>query len=301
MSTNSFDGIMTALITPFTKDNLIDWQAFETLLQMQEKAGVQGVVISGTTGESPTLSAQEKLSLIRKARAKLPTTIKVIAGTGGNDTNQSVELSKLAADAGADGLLIVTPPYNKPSSAGLHLHFSNIAASTQLPVMLYHVPSRTAQNLSADVIADLCKIEKVTSVKEASADLGLFSRLIQKTPVNVLSGDDPSFLASLAVGGKGVVSVITNLFPKAFVALYEAFKAGQNDKALAIHNALFSLMEAMFYEPNPAPMKFALSLEGVCLNTLRAPLCPLHPESEERLKELLSKTKKTLKNLGIQS
>jgi 4-hydroxy-tetrahydrodipicolinate synthase len=299
MSVPTFCGIITALITPFTKDNLIDWQAFETLLQMQEDAGVHGVVISGTTGESPTLSAHEKLSLIRKARAKLPTTIKVIAGTGGSDTNQSVELSKLAADAGADGLLVVTPPYNKPSPTGLHLHFSEIAASTQLPIMLYHVPSRTAQNLSADVIADLCKIENVTSVKEASADLGLFSRLVQKTPVNVLSGDDASFLPSLAVGSKGVVSVISNLLPKAFVTMFEAFKAGQNEKALAIHNAIFSLMEAMFCEPNPAPMKFALSMDRVCLNTLRAPLCPIMAQSEERLSVLLAETKQALKNLGI--
>lgn len=299
MNMQTFDGVITALVTPFTKDNLIDWQGFEALLKMQEDAGVHGVVVSGTTGESPTLSAQEKLSLIRKARATLPTTIKVIAGTGGNDTNQSIELSKLAADAGADGLLVVTPPYNKPSPAGLNLHYSEIAASTQLPVMLYHVPGRTAQHLSADVMADLCQISNVTSVKEASADLCLFSRLIQKTSANVLSGDDPSFLASLAVGGKGVVSVITNLFPKAFVKMYEAFKAGENEKALVIHNALFPLMEAMFCEPNPAPMKFALSLEGVCLNSLRAPLCPITKQSEELLKTLLAESKEKLKSVGI--
>jgi 4-hydroxy-tetrahydrodipicolinate synthase len=205
MNTTHFSGVWTAIATPFLENGSIDWPAFEKHLAQQASGGVNGIVISGTTGESPTLTVQEKISLVRKARALLPGTIRIMAGSGGNNTAQSVELSKLCVDAGADSLLIVTPPYNKPSPAGLKLHFQTIADAVDVPLCLYHVPGRTGQSLSAGIIASLTSINRVLAVKEASGDLALYGRVVCQSKADVLSGDDPTYLASLAVGGQGVI------------------------------------------------------------------------------------------------
>jgi 4-hydroxy-tetrahydrodipicolinate synthase len=298
MNETTLTGVMTALITPFQENGQIDWDSFDQLIQQQEAAGVDGIVISGTTGEAPTLEVQEKLALIRRARANVKSSIKIIAGTGNNNTQQSVELSKLAVDAGADALLIVTPPYNKPSLAGLSNHFAMIGKATDCPLILYHVPGRTGQKLSADAMSRLCQIPQIKAIKEASADLVLFSQTKIQSQSIMLSGDDPTYLASLAVGGHGIISVTTNIFPKAFVAMTQAFAKGEHETACQIHEALMPMIEVLFCEANPGPVKAALAMAGLCRNHLRPPLAPVEPENADRIQTVFEQTRKQLSAMG---
>jgi 4-hydroxy-tetrahydrodipicolinate synthase len=294
MNHKLIDGVWTAIATPFSESGAIEWGAFEKHLDQQARGGVSGIVISGTTGESPTLTVQEKISLIRKARAHLPAKVRIMAGSGGNNTAQSIELSKLCVEAGADSLLIVTPPYNKPSSAGLKLHFQMIADNVDVPLCLYHVPGRTGQSLSAASISTLTQISKVQSVKEASGDIALYARLVNTSEASILSGDDPTYLASLAVGGRGVISVVSNIFPEAMVELTRAFNAQQNDKALAIHKVLLPAIDVLFCESNPGPLKAALDIFGLGKNILRAPLAPVTDDNYALIKSTLLSTKEAL-------
>jgi 4-hydroxy-tetrahydrodipicolinate synthase len=299
MNQKNLDGVWTAIATPFMDSGAIDWTAFEKHLEQQAAGGVTGIVISGTTGESPTLTVQEKISLVRKARAILPPKVRIMAGSGGNNTSQSVELSKLCVDAGVDSLLIVTPPYNKPSMAGLRLHFQMISDAVQVPLCLYHVPGRTGQNLAASALATLTKIPRVNAVKEASGDIALYSRLVNSSDVSILSGDDPTYLASLAVGGQGVISVISNIFPAAMVEMTTAFKSHHHEKALAIHKILLPAIDVLFCESNPGPLKAALNVFGLGKNILRAPLAPVVNENYDLIRKTLLNAKSQLaKNVG---
>jgi 4-hydroxy-tetrahydrodipicolinate synthase len=299
MNSSNFNGVWTAIATPFLENGSIDWPAFEKHLAQQAAGGVSGIVISGTTGESPTLTVQEKISLVRKARAILPGTIRIMAGSGGNNTAQSVELSKLCVDAGADSLLIVTPPYNKPSIAGLKLHFQTIADAVAVPLVLYHVPGRTGQSLSASTIASITTVNRVSAVKEASGDLALYGRLVCQSKADVLSGDDPTYLASLAVGGQGVISVVSNIFPAAMVQLTNAFKSQKNDLALSIHKILLPAIDVLFCESNPGPLKAALNIFGLGKNILRAPLAPVTDENFRIIKSTIEKARSELDNLAL--
>lgn len=294
---NSFHGVWTAIATPFADNGSIDWNAFEIHLKEQAAGDVQGIVISGTTGESPTLSVQEKISLLRKARAQLPAKIHVMAGSGGNNTAQSIELSKLCVDAGADSLLIVTPPYNKPSFAGLQKHYQMISDAVTVPLCLYHVPGRTGQLLTPSAIAQLTKIPRVDAVKEASGDIALFSRAVNDSKASFLSGDDPTYLASLAVGGTGVISVVSNVFPKAMVKLTEAFQNKDNARALAIHKVLMPAIDILFCEANPGPLKAAIEIFGWAKNVLREPLAPVTSENYKLIERTLKTAKEQLKDL----
>lgn len=297
-SKNQIRGVWTAIATPFAENGSIDWDAFEKLLEIQVAGDVHGIVISGTTGESPTLSVQEKISLLRKARAKLPANIRVMAGSGGNNTAQSIELSKLCVDAGADSLLIVTPPYNKPSFAGLQKHYEMISAAVHVPLCLYHVPGRTGQLLSHTAIANLTKIPQVNAVKEASGDVALFSRAVNNSSAQFLSGDDPTYLASLAVGGVGVISVVSNVFPKAMVHMTRAFQNKDTVTALAIHKALLPGIDVLFCEGNPGPLKAALHIFGWAKNILREPLAPVTSENYALIERTLRSTEQKLKDLA---
>ncbi len=295
---NDIRGVYTALITPFTRDGSIDWSAFDKLLQLQAEAQVAGVVISGTTGESPTLTVDEKISLFRRARTLLPHSIKVMAGTGGNCTKQSTELSRLAQDAGVDSLLVVTPPYNKPSRAGLRAHFEAIAESVKIPLCLYHVPGRTGQRLSAEDLSYLCEIKSIAAVKEASGDLALFSKASQLSPnVHYLSGDDFTFLPSLSLGGVGVISVVTNIFPKAFVKLKMLACAGNRTTALEIHRTLYEFTELLFVESSPSPTKAILSMLGHIENSLRLPMVGVQPETLSKIQKSYELTSEKLRGL----
>lgn len=297
MNTTHFSGVWTAIATPFLENGSIDWTSFEKHLAQQAAAGITGIVISGTTGESPTLTVQEKISLVRKARAILPASVRIMAGSGGNNTAQSIELSKLCVDAGADSLLIVTPPYNKPSPAGLKLHFQMIADAVSVPLCLYHVPGRTGQSLSAQSIANLTTINRVSAVKEASGDLALYGRLVCQSKSDILSGDDPTYLASLSVGGQGVISVVSNIFPAAMVQMTVAFKSQKNEAALAIHKILLPSIDMLFCESNPGPLKAAMSIFGLGKNILRPPLAPVTDENFRLIKSTIEKAKSELDNI----
>ena len=292
-----FKGVWTAIVTPFKEDHSLDWHAWEKLLELQAQGGVSGVVVSGTTGESPTLTIQEKISLVRKARAALPASIRLMAGSGGNNTEQSVELSRLCVDAGADSLLIVTPPYNKPSPAGLKIHFTTITENVSVPVCLYHVPGRTGQMLSPEVLADLCQIKGIACVKEATGDLAFLTRAINKTKkfgTAFLSGDDITFLPSLVLGGTGVISVLSNVLPGAFVKLFQAWESNDVAEALRLHNILQPLMDVMFCESNPGPVKEALAQAGLISRSLRAPMAPVTGASSALIKASLAATRSAL-------
>lgn len=297
MNTTHFSGVWTAIATPFLENGSIDWTSFEKHLAQQAAAGITGIVISGTTGESPALSVQEKISLVRKARSTLPASVRVMAGSGGNNTAQSIELSKLCVDAGADSLLIVTPPYNKPSLAGLKLHFQMIADAVTVPLCLYHVPGRTGQSLSAQSIASLTAINRVSAVKEASGDLALYGRLVCQSKADILSGDDPTYLASLSVGGQGVISVVSNIFPAAMVQMTAAFKSQKNEAALAIHKILLPSIDILFCESNPGPLKAAMNIFGLGKNILRPPLAPVTDENFRLIKSTIEKAKSELDNI----
>ncbi len=296
-SLNDFRGVWTALATPFRDDQEIDYDAFDRLLAEQEKGRVAGIVIAGTTGESPTLTFQEKLSLVRRARARLSPKVRVMAGSGDNNTKQSVELSRLAEDAGADSLLVVTPPYNKPSLAGLVLHYQAIASAVKLPICLYHVPGRTAQLLTVDQIAALAQIPSLGAIKEATGDVAFFSRVVTRTGLPILSGDDPTYLASLAVGGQGVISVVSNVFPLEMVELTEAFERGDVKKARAIHEALMPAIDALFSEVNPCPLKVALNALGLAKNVLRPPLAPVTAANEDKIRATFATAREQLARL----
>ncbi len=295
---NEFEGVWTAIITPFTRELAVDWPAFDVLMERQVAAGVTGVVVTGTTGEAPTLSAQECLALFRRAKANFGKKIRIMAGVGSNNTSQTVELARLAAESGADALLVVTPPYNKPTVCGLHAHYQAVANAQSKPICLYHVPGRTAQALSPDTIASLTRIENISMVKEASGDLSLFSRsLVKCQETTFFSGDDATFLASLAVGGRGVISVVSNIFPEAWVALYQAFINGNHAKALEIHNCLLPFVDSLFCESNPSPAKAVLAQMGLCENTFRLPLAPVMIETFAALKERYEDTSRKLVGL----
>ena len=297
--TGAFDGVWTAIIAPFLSNGDIDWEAFTSLLRKQNEAKVRGVVVFGTTGESPTLEQKEKVALIEKSREVLDSNIRVMAGAGSNNTRQTVELSQRSEAAGADSLLIVTPPYNKPSMHGLMEHLGAINESVGIPICLYHVPGRTGQFLSVDALCQLSNLSNVACVKEASGDIAFFSRAVAHSSACFLSGDDITYLASLAVGGQGCISVLSNIFPKAVVAMTDSYKSGNIEIAMDLHHAMQPLMDALFVESNPSPTKFLSKHLGLCENYLRLPLTPILANSELHVKTAYESCVGSLKALGV--
>lgn len=293
-------GVWTAIITPFEHSGSIDWKAYETLVQQQVDARVTGIVVSGTTGEAPTLSNDEKIQLIKATRDIAKDRMSIMAGAGGNDTAASIELSQAAIKAGAESLLIVTPPYNKPSHAGLKAHFSAIAKATNAPICLYHVPGRTSQRLTAEAISDLCEIEGVVSVKEASGDITLFTQCVLASRRSIMSGDDFTYLASLAVGGTGCISVASNVFPKAMVSLTAAYFKGDIEKARKLNDVLFPLYEVLFCESNPSPAKACLAARGLCRDHLRLPLVKVTEANKLKIEAVLKQTEENLARLNYE-
>lgn len=292
--------VWTALVTPFLANDEIDWKSFDKLVAEQLTAEVTGLVICGTTGEAPALETSEKLALVERAKKLGGDKLKIMVGTGSNNTQASVELSQQACNAGADSLLVVTPPYNKPSLAGLLKHFEAISQATKAPVCLYHVPGRTAQPLSAEAMKAITEVEGVFSIKEASGDLALYSRVLEACPDKVIfTGDDPTYLPSLSVGGQGVISVLTNAFPKAFVSLSRAYAAGDNDKASQIHKLFFPLIEALFCETNPTPLKYVMEKMGLCSSHVRLPLAPVTKESAKHLDKVLATLHSRLSEVNL--
>jgi 4-hydroxy-tetrahydrodipicolinate synthase len=274
-------GTYTALLTPFTADGeRVDWAALKKLVETQIDAGVEGLVPCGTTGESPTLSHAEHTEVITKviewAKAKNSKTV-IIAGTGSNSTAEAISLTKEAAAAGADAVLSVNPYYNKPVQAGLTLHFQKIADASKVPVVLYNIPGRSAVGMTVDTIATLSKHGNITAIKEATGDLGFMAQVIQATEgrMTLLSGDDNLIMPVLSVGGQGVISVISNVYPKETGDITRDFFAGKLAEAQKKFMKLLPLCKAMFVETNPIPVKFAASKKGLCVNSLRLPMTQL--------------------------
>lgn len=290
------EGIFTALATPFTTEDQIDLQSFKNLLELQKNAKVHGVVPCGTTGESPTLTLEEKKELIRTCLKELQGTgIKVIAGTGSNSTQDTIEFSKWASSEGVDGILVVTPYYNKPTQEGLKKHFLSVAEQVNCEVMPYNVPGRTAVCMSPETICDLAQHPKITSLKEATADLTFMGQVVSQLSKNhqklsLLSGDDPTFLPFLAAGGNGIVSVASNIIPDVLVKIYHEWNEGNFNVAQKTFNEYFELFKNLFIESNPIPVKYALEKKGICSQRVRLPLTPLAQKSQLVLDQILSQT-----------
>ncbi len=282
-------GTYTALVTPF-RDGQIDEPAFTYLLEQQIAAGIDGVIPVGTTGESATLSMEEHLRVIELAVQVVNRRVKVFAGTGSNSTTEAIYLTQQAEKLGADGFLIVTPYYNKPSQAGLFAHYSALAVATALPIITYSVPGRTGMEISIDTMTSLSlKHANIVAIKEAGGSIERFSQLRQALPdrVAILSGDDSMTLPALAVGAVGVISVASNLIPKQVGDMVRAFLAGDAKEAEQMHRKFYPLFRDLFIEANPVPVKTAMARKGWMTEEVRLPLVPLQPQNRSRLEAVL--------------
>lgn len=283
------EGVLPALITPFTKDNRVDKDGIRQNIEFLIDGGVSGVVPCGTTGEAATLSIKEHEKVIEYAVEF--SSVPVVAGTGSNNTSEALELTKFALDAGADAALLITPYYNKPNDDGMLRHFTTIAESVDIPIIIYNVPSRTGINLKPELTAKLAKTNNIVGIKEASGNLDQVTRIIELTKdedFTVLSGDDGLTLPILSIGGTGVISVVANVAPNLVVSMVEAFQKGEQEKARELHLALAPLIRAMFLETNPIPVKKAVELIGLPAGNLRLPLAPISTDNEKKLKAALN-------------
>ncbi len=283
-----FEGVLTALVTPL-RDGALDERALQELVEIQIAAGVDGLVPCGSTGEAATLSHAEHRRVIEVVVAASRGRVKVLAGTGSNSTREAIELTRHAKEAGADGALLISPYYNKPTQDGVVQHYAAIARETSFPLVVYNIPGRTASNLTPATFARLAEIEQVVGTKESSGDLHQVSQIIAATPddFSVLSGDDWATLPILALGGQGVISTSSNLAPSEVVELVRAFRAGDLARARDTHTRLLPLIDALFCETNPIPVKAALALRGIILEELRLPLTPLSAPHRERLQVVM--------------
>ena len=284
-----FTGACTALITPFL-DNKINSPMLEMLLKRQLDAGITAVVIAGTTGEAPTLSDEEKLSLFSRSKQYVGEDCLIIAGTGSNNTAHAVTLSREAEETGADALLVVSPYYNKASEEGLIAHFMAIAHSVSIPIILYNVPSRTGVDIPVSVYKRLCAIPNIVGVKEASSDIVKIARIRNACGSNfsVWSGNDEQTVPAIALGAQGVISVLSNILPKETNAMALAALDGDLDTAAHLQRQLLPLIDALFCEVNPIPAKQAMKLIGFDCGTCRLPLTPAKPDTANRLKDALN-------------
>ncbi|MFA5570125.1 MAG: 4-hydroxy-tetrahydrodipicolinate synthase [Sphaerochaetaceae bacterium] len=280
-------GVYTALVTPFNKDFSIDYGAYEALIERQIAGGVAGIVPVGTTAESPTLQADEKEILIKKAVEVSKGRVTVIAGTGSNNTKETLEATKRAAEAGADMTMLVTPYYSKPSEEGLYRHFTSVAEAANLPVLLYNVPGRSALNLSVDFLLRLAEHPLIVAVKEASGNIGHILDLCarKKDSFKVFSGDDAVTLPLMALGGDGVVSVASNMFPKEMSELVDTVVQGDLPKAIELHNKMYPFFVNQFIESNPVPVKTYMAKHNLMEEVFRLPLCEMAPANKKTLLE----------------
>lgn len=288
-----FRGTFTALVTPFRNAG-IDASAFEKLIEGQVAAGITGIVAIGTTGESPTLSHDEREQIIRLSVATANKRCLVIAGTGSNATEHTIDHTKLAEKLGVDGVLLVAPYYNKPSQEGLFRHFKTVADSTSLPIILYNIPGRCSVDILPDTVvrlADECC--NIVSIKEASGSVDRVSELRRRLPESftILSGDDSLTLPFMAVGAVGVVSVASNLLPSEVCALVRAAESGDLKSATELHRKLLPIFKDLFIEPNPVPVKTALAWRGAMSGEVRLPLCEMTAANQARLSKTLEKFK----------
>ena len=290
MKKTLFTGACTALVTPFL-DGKVNYPMLEQLLRRQIDAGIEAVVICGTTGEAPTLSDAEKLEMFRRAKQYTGDDCMIIAGTGSNDTRHAQWLSIEATNAGADALLIVSPYYNKATPEGLLLHYTTISQSVHIPIILYNVPSRTSVDIPVAVYQKLAQLPNIAGVKEASTDITKIARIRAGCPQNfsIWSGNDDQAVAVMALGGKGVISVLSNAEPVLTQAMAKAALDGDFDTAAALQIEMLPLIEALFSEVNPIPVKAAMKLLGYDCGECRLPLTPLTKKNYDSLQSILAK------------
>lgn len=283
-------GAYTALITPFKDNKKIDYDKLKELIEYQIANDIDGLVICGTTGESATLSLAEKKRLIRFSIDKVANRVPVIVGTGSNNTFSSIELSKYAEKVGADGLLLVTPYYNKTSQTGLIEHFTAIADSVNIPCILYNVPSRTGINIEPDTIMALSQVKNIVGIKEASNNFSKILETISKVPhsFDVISGNDDTTIPLMSIGGTGVISVLSNIFPKDVHTMCKAYMSGDYEYAKDIQLKFAKLIKALFTEVNPMPVKDAMNILGFNVGDPRLPLTQVSLCTHELLKEALN-------------
>jgi 4-hydroxy-tetrahydrodipicolinate synthase len=275
-----FEGLTVAMVTPFRGDG-IDLEATERLTEFLIAGGVEHLVVSGSTGEAATCTVEERRTLWRFVKERAKGRVSVIAGTGTNSTADSIALTKMAEDLGLDGAMLVTPYYNKPTPRGQIAHFTTVARSTRLPIIVYNVPGRTGTNTMPETLAALGTVDNIVAVKEASGSVDQASAVRARVPYTLLSGDDSLTLPMIAVGAAGIVSVAGNVAPEAMRQLTDHARAGRMAEAEKIHRRLLPLFKALFVESNPGPVKFLLSAMGLGANQLRLPLVPVEPATEK--------------------
>ncbi len=281
-------GAITAIVTPF-RDGRFDERAYEGLIDWQIKEGIHGLVPCGTTGESSTLDYDEHFRVIEVAVKAVNKRVPVIAGTGSNSTDETIEITRKAKQLGADAALIVTPYYNKPTQEGLFRHYKAVAEAVDIPIVLYNVPGRTSVNMLPSTVARLAEIENVVAIKEATGDMKQVSEIIRLcgNRIVLLSGDDFTTLTLLALGGKGVISVGANIAPKDYADLCNSWESGDINRARQLHYKLEPLNASMFIETNPIPAKTALALMGKIAEEFRMPLCEMSKANKDKLEGVL--------------
>lgn len=286
----NFGKVLTAMVTPFDQSGAVDFDKTEVLINYLIAHGSDALVIGGTTGESPTLTTEEKTALFKHVVNKVNGRVPVIAGTGSNNTQASIELTKKAEAAGVDAAMLVAPYYNKPTQEGLFQHFSTIAAETSLPIMLYNIPGRSVVNMDAETIIRLSQIENIVSVKDAGGDLDEMAEVIAKTSdgFSVYSGEDGLTLPSISIGATGIVSVSAHVLGDDMQRMIHSFHSGDVASASRLHRKLLPKMQAIFSAPSPGPVKAALNRRGIEVGGVRLPLLPLTSEEADALEDVLA-------------
>lgn len=282
-----FEGTYVAIVTDF-RNGQVDYDAFAQLAERLIEAGVDGLVPAGCTGEAATLSVEERRKLVKTLidlRGKRK--FKIIPGAGTNSTASTIDLSKMCEDLGADGVLLITPYYNKPTQVGLVKHYEAVASKIRIPIMLYNVPGRTGVSMLPETVAELSKVDNIVAIKEASGSVDQVSRILELCSITVLSGDDSLTLPMMAVGARGVVSVAANIMPKEMVEMVSSFLRGEIDRARDLHMKMLPLMHILFVETNPCPVKAALKMIGHGTGELRLPLVEVTDSSASKIRQIL--------------
>ncbi len=281
-----FTGSIVAMVTPF-KDGVVDYDKLGELVDYHVENGTNAIIPCGTTGESPTLTHKEHGEVIGKVIEAANGRIPVIAGTGSNNTSEAINLTRHAKETGADGSLIITPYYNKPTQQGLYDHYKAILDEVDIPIIIYNVPSRTGVSISPETVARLFEFKNIVAIKEATGDMDQASQIINLCDITVLSGDDSLTLPIISIGGKGVVSVVANILPREVSEFVSSILNGEIENSQRRHKSLFPLCKAMFIETNPIPVKTAMKLLGRLNGEMRLPLCNMSNEHEGQLKKVL--------------
>jgi 4-hydroxy-tetrahydrodipicolinate synthase len=284
-----FKGSVVAIVTPFNHDGSIDFDSLEQLVEWHIKSGTSGILPCGTTGESPTLSHDEHDLVVESVIKFVNKRIPVLAGAGSNSTAEALRLTRHAEDVGADGALVITPYYNKPTQAGLKAHFTKIASETNIPIVIYNVPGRTGISIAPETVAELAELKNIAAIKEASGSIDQASSILTKCNIDLLSGDDALTVPIMSIGGCGVVSVVANIVPEKMAALTNAMMKGNLPVAEQLHRELYSLCKSMFVETNAGPVKAALAIMGKIKEFYRLPMVPMSDSNKKNVENELKK------------